>query len=843
MNIAEKYLHGLSKTASLIVPLVIFYCVSALCFAPRFSGKVLPQHDIEQYRGMSQDIREHYNATGDDAQWTGAMFGGMPAYLISIRYPAQAVKNTVGQAVTLIDTPTGFIFFAMTAMWLMMLMFGMSPWTATVPALAYGLSTYFFLIIGAGHVTKMWALVYAPLMTGGIFATLRGNMWTGGVLTALFASLEIGANHPQITYYFLLAMGIFWVNELIFAIREKHLPDFVRRTAVLVAAGTAALGSNFAPLWYTSQHTPDTIRGGSELAATVENSDDSRGLDLNYATAWSYGIAESWNMLIPDFAGGDSARAFETDGAVGNTLAQYGMRQAARQLPAYWGGQPYTAGPTYLGAAAIFFALLGLLLTDNRNRWWIATAMLVMLLLAWGRNFMWFTELCFKYLPMYNKFRTVSMTLTVVEWAVPLLAGIALWQMRTSLPDRRTLLKKTAWAAGITGGFCLLFILCGGSLFDFGQAEAEDEMTAQFYYMLRASGADREIAQGLHEQLGADTAAAMVADRVAIMQADAWRSLLFIIAAAGAVILFAFKNIRYGVLIAAAALLVTLDLAFVDTRFLPHDRFVAERQAQITPSAADVEILADTDPGYRVYNLSVSTFNDATTSYFHRSIGGYHGAKLARYQDIIDYHLQSGAETETVLDMLNTRYTIERDGTVVRRETANGAAWFVESVIELPSARDEIDALAAIDTKTTAVASPKIKASKAENRVPAGHYAGTGEIRLTEYSPNRLRYEYTADDTAFAVFSEIFYDKGWSAYIDGADEPAEYLRVDYILRGMELPAGTHTVEWRFRAPSWSAAETVTAIFSALILAAAATLATIRIRRYCKKYEQQRKQAA
>ena len=837
MNIPQKYL----KTASYIVPLIIFYCVSAICFAPQFSGKVLPQHDIEQYEGMSRDLRQHYQTTGEDAQWTGAMFGGMPAYLISVRYPSQFVKNTVGQVVKAVGTPAGFIFFAMTAMWIMMLIFGMSPWVGTVPALAYGLSTYFFLIIGAGHVTKMWALVYAPLMMGGAYATLRGRMWTGGVLTALFASLEIGANHPQITYYFLLAIGAFWISELIFALREKHIADFAKRTAVLAVAGVLAAGSNFAPLWYTSQHTPDTIRGGSELAVYADSESDSRGLDLNYATAWSYGIAESWNMLIPDFAGGDSTKAFETDGAVGDALAPYGLRQAAKQLPAYWGGQPYTAGPTYLGAVALFFALLGLLLTDNRNRWWIVATMLLMLLLAWGRNFMWFTEAAFRWLPMYNKFRTVSMTLTVIEWTVPLLAGIALWRLWQSTDDRRSLLKKTAWAGGITGGICLLFIIAGGSLFDFGESEAEEEMTVQFYYMLRASGADDAIRQGMHEQLGIETAVAMVADRISIMQADALRSLLFILLSAGAVLLFAFRKIGRGALIAAAALLVTLDLAFVDMRYLPHDRFVAARTAKITPSAADEEIMRDKDAGYRVYNLTVSPFNDATTSEFHRSIGGYHGAKLARYQDIIDHHLQAGNETETVLDMLNTRYIIDRDGSVIRRETANGAAWFVDNTVEVPSALNEIEALSLIDTKVTAVASPKIKSSSQTNEIPQGEY-GSGEIELAEYRPNYQRYEYTADTTVFAVFSEIFYNKGWSAYIDGNPEPVPYYRVDYILRGMELPAGRHTVEWRFAAPSWPVVSAVTALFSALILAAAAALIIISIiRRY--KYEQQRKQTA
>ena len=299
--------------------LAVFLLVSALYFAPQFRGEVLPQHDVLQYEGMSRDIYQTREATGEDPQWTGGMFSGMPAYLINVAYPAQLVKNTVGRITRLIGTPAGFLFFAMVSMWLMLLVCGVDPWVGIVPALAYGLSTYFLLIIGAGHVTKMWALVYAPLMMGGAWMTLRGNLWAGAAVTALAASLEIGANHPQITYYFLLAMAAFWISEGIVALRERHLKEFLRRTAVLAAAGLLAVGSNFSPLWYTARHAKETIRGGSELAATAETQNpesSDRGLDLDYATAWSYGRAETLNLLVPDFMGRDSGRTFPSDGQV-----------------------------------------------------------------------------------------------------------------------------------------------------------------------------------------------------------------------------------------------------------------------------------------------------------------------------------------------------------------------------------------------------------------------------------------------------------------------------------------------------------------------------------------------
>ena len=648
-----------------------------------------------------------------------------------------------------------------------------------------------------------------PLMMGGAWLTLRGNMWLGGALTALFASLEIGANHPQITYYFLLAMAALWISEGIVAFRKKHLPSFVRRTAVLLAAGILAVGSNFAPLWYTMHHSKQTIRGGSELAAGEETSQE--GLALDYATAWSYGRAESWNLLIPDFMGGDSGRAFTRDGKVAEALKPYGLEGIAEQLPAYWGQQPYTAGPTYLGAAALFLALLGLLLASGRNKWWIAAVSLLTLLLAWGHNFMGFTEFAFKYLPGYNKFRTVSMALVVVEWTVPLLAALALMPLWRGEVPRRKLLRALAWAGGITGGFCLLFAVAGSAIFDFGRTEAADFMSRQYYQMFQAAGMQEAIAQGAPEELGEVTADAMAADRAAIMRSDAWRSLVMIALAAGSVLLFALGRIRRG-LAHSAARRDRSDRPGAGQPALPASKPLRRRTAPAdTAHGSRPRDPARPGTGFRVLNLTVSPFNDATTSYFHRSVGGYHGAKLARYQDLIERYLTS--MDEGVLDMLNTRYLIRFDPTgqpvAELRATANGPAWFVQEVVDADTPQKEIDALGRIDTKTAAV----INTREFDIRPLIG---GEGEIRLEEYRPNYLRYEYTATAPGTAIFSEIYYKDGWTAYIDGIETP--YFRADYLLRGMELPAGTHTVEWRFRAPGWNVAEGVTLASSLAILA-------------------------
>ena len=816
---------NLSKTFPLAAAIVIFFVAAALYFIPQFRGEVLPQHDVIQYEGMTRDINDMRDRTGEDPQWTGGMFGGMPAYLINVEYPAQLVKNYVGKVVRWLDTPAAFLFFAMTAFWIMLLIGGVNPWVGIIPALAYGFSTYFLLIIAAGHVTKMWALVYAPLMMGGAWMTLRKDVRIGAAVTALATALEIGANHPQITYYFLVAMAALWISEAVFAFREKRTGDFVRRTAALAAAGILALGANFAPLWYTAQHSPETIRGGSELAETVET--DTRGLDLDYATAWSYGKTETFNLLIPDFMGRDSATTLPADGQtaaelsdIGRSLGAPSLGSWARQLPAYWGTQPYTGGPTYLGAAALFLALLGAFWSQGRNKWWIIAVSLLMILLAWGRNFMGFTELAFKCLPGYNKFRTVSMTLVVVQWAVPLLGAFALMQLwKGGMPCER-IRKGIAWAAGITGGLCLLFALAGGSLFDFGRAASADQMSDTFRQVFAANGLQSYIDRGMDAEWGDAVAQAIAADRAGMMQADAWRSLGMILLAAGCVALWAARRIGRGTAVALLAAVMLLDLVPVDRRFLSDENFVSPRRTQVTPSAADRAIMQDTEPGYRVLNLTVSPFNDATTSYFHRSVGGYHGAKLARYQDLIDRYLND--LNPAVLDMLNTRYLIVpgEDGQprAQRRTSAFGTAWFVDSLAGAASAQEEIDLLEKANLRTTAVVDDRL-AEKIEPQAPTPETLASARIGLTEYRPNYLRYEYSAPEKAVAVFSEIYYDKGWTAYVDGKESP--YFRADYVLRAMELPAGKHVVEWRFRAPGWNTVEAVTGICSALILLGAA----------------------
>ncbi len=814
MRRMEKFKNILLKSLPIFVAILLFGIISLIGFKPQLEGKVLPQHDTQQFEGMSQDIRDCRENHGEDPQWTGAMFSGMPAYQINIKYPTQIVKHSVDWVQSLFAEPASMIFFAMLAAFAMALMMGMSAWVGVIVGLAYGLSTYFFLIIGAGHITKMWALVYAPAMLGAIHYTLRRNMWVGGALTAFFAALELGANHLQITYYFFFAALALFISELVFAIREKRYKEFGKRTAILAGAAMLAIGANFSPLYYTLQHTEDTMRGGSEVAAEGK----SKGLDINYAIeGWSYGVGESWNMLIPNFMGGDSSKTFSEDGEVVESLKDLGAsrqeaKEISQQLRTYWGKQRFTAGPTYIGAIIIFLALLGFLLAQNRDRWWVCAVSILAILIAWGENAMWFTEFCFNNVPLYNKFRVTAMALTVVELTAPLMAGVALWQIYKRWDEKKALTRAVAIAAGVVGGLCLLFAVGGDSMFDFGREESISMMSEAFG----------------NDEAGYKVGEAMAAERASILADDAWRSFIFIALGAGLLLMV----IRAGEkwckwATCGLAILIVADILPVNLRYLPYDRFVedSKQNTEIRPTSANRQIMADKELGYRVFNASVSTFNDATTSKFHRSIGGYHGAKMGRYQDVIDcYFARENNGVYAVLDMLNTKYFIFSDKEYQENPTRNGAAWFVQDVEMMESPKEALDALGVVDLKTTAVV---------EKGAPQPKCEGEGQIKLVEYRPNYLRYTYNlTGGSAVAVFSEIYYDKGWQAYIDG--KPAESFRADYILRAMELPEGEHTVEWHFSAPNWILSSTITLICSILIIFALAISLIIKCYGCCKK---------
>ncbi|MFQ8827838.1 MAG: hypothetical protein ACLR76_11035 [Alistipes sp.] len=432
--------------------LAVFVLINLFYFAPQFSGQTLLQGDVQQYKGSSEDIMQHREKYGEDPQWEGNMFGGMPAYLINVQYKGTVIK-TLSKAFYFLGQPAALIFIAMAAFFFMLLCMRFNPWIGIVPSLAYGFSTYFFIIIGAGHVTKMMALAFAPMLFGGVWYAFRRNMWVGAALTGVFASIEIGVNHPQITYYFLFILAAFWINELVSAARAKVLPRFAKATGLLALAAVLAVGSNEGMLYYINSHSAETMRGGSELRE-ARTGEKQQGLDIEYATAWSYGPGETFNLLIPNLYGGSSEGGFSEDGAVADALGKYNARQVAAHLPGYWGPQPGTSGPVYVGAAALLLAVLGLFVLRGRSKWWVAAVALLAVLLSWGNHFMGLTELFFRHFPMYNKFRTVSMILVIVEWCVPFLAAVVLQRIWCGRVEHARLMKGLKYSVLTVGGIC-----------------------------------------------------------------------------------------------------------------------------------------------------------------------------------------------------------------------------------------------------------------------------------------------------------------------------------------------------------------------------------------------------
>ena len=836
-NSTKGILKVVYGVAPWLVGALCFWLVSYHFYAPQFDGKSLSQGDIAQYAGMSKDIKEHREATGEDPQWTGNMFAGMPAYLIDVEYPEQYVKHSASPLIKCVDGPMNMTLWAMMLMMVAVVLMGVNPWIGIIAGLAYGLSTYFFLIIDAGHITKMWALVYAPPLVGAVWYALRRNMWIGAALAALFGSLELGANHPQITYYFLLVCLALWISQLWVSWRERALKVFGYRTAVLAVAALLAVGSNIAPLWYTVEHQKYTTRG--ESVAVAE--DEARESRIAYNTAWSYGIGESFNMLVPNYMGSwsgdfnmeavDILQSSNVQNGLFNLAVDSFVDEISSNIPGvrradivallesgdeqtiqsvetiysryaqeawsyasnYWGNQPYTAGPTYLGASVIFLAILGLMLLRRRDVVWVVVVSLFAILLAWGANIIGFYEVMYDILPGYSSFRTVSMALVVVEWSAPFLAAMALCALVKSELSAKALLRRVYIAVGAVLLIVVAMIVTAG----YG---LED---------IYATLGDKLWVEQLRE-------AAYNARHDALM-GDAMRTLGYVaitaVIVAGYVVLRERTNHLHWLTIAAMVAVggvIALDLVGVADRYMGEDKWLDKAPTTLLPTDADKQILEDKELGFRVLDLSGDPFTSARASYFHRSVGGYHGAKLGRYQDVIDRYLKY--YDAYLLAALNTRYVIY-EGEAVPAEALTGiapygGAWFVESVDRCDTPNDELDAIGEIDLRNVAVVSSSVDGI-------ADYYDSEGEIRLVEYAPNRLRYEYTSSAEAMAVFSEVYFPEGWSVTIDG--EPAEYFAADYVLRGMVLPAGEHTVEWSFKAPRWGAISTIMAICAVAIL--------------------------
>jgi len=791
--------------------IALFLIITMVFFYPMLEGKRIKTTDISNYIGASKEITDFRENTGEEALWTNSMFGGMPAYQISVLWKGNYI-GLLDKALTLnLPTPAKQVFLYFIGFFVLLIILGFKPWLGISGATAYAMSSYFFIILEAGHNSKAHAIGYIPLILAGLILAYRGKYSGGAILTALALGLQLAANHLQITYYTMLIALIFGISELVFAVRDQKFAGFLKSTGILVVAALFAVLMNLPNLWATSEYSKYTIRGKSELSDNQHLK--TSGLDLDYATQWSYGIAETMTLVIPDFMGGSSSKELGKSThtykeLIRNGLGETQANQILSRLPVYWGDQPFTSGPVYAGAFLVFLFILGIFIVENRYKWWLLGATLLSVLLSWGHNFMGFTEFFMHYLPGYNKFRAVSMTLVMAEFTIPFLALFALKKILEN-PADLNIRKYFWWSFYIIGGIILIFILLPGTFFNFTSAGDEQ--------LVKSGFPDWFIA-------------ALKADRKAILQADALRSLFFIIL--GVVVIWAyFKNklrLQYAIVLLFA--IVLIDMGAVNWRYLNHKSFESPAAVKkpFPPTQADEYILQnEKDLSYRVFNTTVSSFNDASTSYYHKSIGGYHGAKLRRYQDLIDRYLSKG--DMEVLNMLNTKYFIvaneQRQPIPQFNSNAFGNAWIAEKYQMVNNADEEIAALDTFNLKTTAIIDKRFSE---ELRSFQPGKDTTATIRLLAYAPNKLNYEFNSSKNELVVFSEIYYDKGWNAFIDG--KPASHFRANYVLRSMMVPAGKHEIEFRFEPEVYTVGGNIAAGASILMFLLALAYLVIVIRK-------------
>jgi hypothetical protein len=783
-----------------IIAIVAFAAITYAFFIPLLQGKQLKQEDVIQWRGSAQEIIEYRNATGEEPLWTNSMFGGMPAFQISVLYPSNIFTYINDFIYTVFPSPAPSIFLSMVIFYFLLASFGISPILSAAGAIAFAFSTYNIIILQVGHNSKSMAMAYAPLIILGILQAFRGRYLLGAALAALGVGINLHANHLQITYYFLLVILIFGIAETVRVIQEKDFAQYFKAIGFLLIAAVIGILPNITQLLVTAEYGEETTRGQSEL--TLSQEAQTTGLDIEYATRWSYGVGETWTLLVPHFKGGGSGVIGVNRDAVQQADPQ--MRQVIAGMDKYFGDQPGTSGPVYVGAIICFLFILGLFFVEGPVKWWLLTATILSILLSWGRNFMPFTEFFMHYVPGYNKFRAVSMTLVIAQFTMPLLGLLAI----KKIVETPKLLKEKQnyfWIAfGLTGGISLLMYLMPDMFNTFLKTGEYEDIIGQVKQAGWAEGQISLLFNSLEEA------------RRYIFRMDAIRSFIFIGLAAALVFLFSKNIVKTNILAIGLLALIFIDMWTVGKRYLNETHFATQsiKQQPLQPSAADQQILQDQDPNYRVLNVSVSTFNDATTSFFHKSIGGYHGAKLKRYQELIEHQL--GRNNMDVINMLNARYFIvpgqDRQPMAQRNPGALGNAWFVDEVKMVANADSEIVALTEFNPSSVAIVDQRF--SNILNGF-SPQRDNTGQISLESYQPNHLVYDYNASSDQLAVFSEIFYDKGWNAYIDGT--PAEHFRANYVLRAMRLPAGSHQVEFKFEPSTYFTGERIALAGSILLV--------------------------
>lgn len=804
---------------SIVAAILAFAVITLIYFSPVLQGKRIKQHDIEMHLGMSQEINQFHEATGEQTLWTNAPFGGMPAWNISVS-PKGNLTNPVYKGLSLgFPHPIGSVFICMLGFFVLLLVLDCGFWISFIGAIAYGFTSYLFIVIGAGHNAKAMAMAYMAPVIAGVLLAYKGKYLWGWLLTAFAMAFEVRTNHLQITYYLALIIVILVIAELISDIKNKKLGHFFKASVGLAVAAIIGVLTCSTALYGNYEFGKETTRGKPVLASDQDN--QTTGLDRDYITQWSYGKGETWTLLIPNAKGGASAYIGKQNPALDKADRQF--KDTIAQQNAYWGDQPMTSGPVYVGAIVVFLFVLGALTVKGKLKWALLIATLLSILLSWGKNFMGFTNFFLDYIPGYDKFRAVSMTLVIAEITMPLLGFLGLAELMKDPDGFQKNIKKFYIALGITAGICLLFYLAPKTFFSFlSQGEAE-----QFAAM----------SKGKDGAVYAQFASQLEDVRVAIFRKDALRSLLFIILAAVPLFLYGKGKLKGQIAFPILAVLVLADMFPIDKRYLNNEKFVSKEQYSkpFTASAADQYILNDNDLDFRVADITKDMFNDASTCYFHKSLGGYSGAKLRRYQDVISQYLGSelnqlrGAKTaqdlmlslsqQKVINMLNTKYVIfNPNAQPFPNANALGNAWVVNDIRWVSTPNEEIDAIAETNLAHAAIINREFAQQ-------VGNYQLTDsivpEVILEDYQPNKLCYKFRGASTGatdanyLVVFSEIWTEKGWKMYVDGQEQPL--LRANYILRAALIPNGEHDIVMEYAPKAYKVGNTVSFVSSLIMI--------------------------
>jgi len=757
---------------------IVFFVIAALAyFSPVLQGKVIEQSDIIQFTGMAKEQVDFRKKTGEEPYWTNSAFGGMPTYQLGAYYPHDYVKE-LDLFIRFLPRPADYLFLYFIGFYILLCCMKVDFRLAVIGALAFGFSTYLIIILGVGHNAKAHALAYLPLLLGGILLVFRKNYLWGFLLTAVAMALEVRANHYQMTYYFMFLVLVLGVVYLVDAFRRGALKEYFKSVGILVLAVALGIAANTTSLMATKEYADWSTRGKSELGIEPDGSarKNSGGLEKEYITQWSYGILESLNLFVPRLFGGSSSENLGDNSKSYDFLIDQGISRSqalsfSSGLPLYWADQPGTSGPAYIGAIVFFLFILGLVMVKGRAKWWLLSGTLLSLFLSWGKNFSILTDFMIDYFPLYDKFRAVSSAQVVLELCAPILAVLALREMFGASVERAEKIRglKTSFFI-VIGLIAALFLFKGMFSFE-GPNDAF-----------------------LIKNYGDELVSLIQADRKAVYNADLFRSLIYIFLAALALWFFLRDKLKTNLALFAIGILVVADLVGVDRRYVNNDNFVSKRQMlQPFPETAMDQQIKKDDGIFRVYDPQEG-INGARMSYYHQSIGGYHAAKPGRLQDLFDFHIYKG--NMGVLNMLNVKYVVQQDENgqsyPAINPAANGNAWFVENLVEVDNADAEIQALDTLRTKSVAVVTPEMLKGVSDTNFEVDSLA---TIELTEYAPNHLIYTSINPQKGVAVFSEMYYANGWNAYIDGRKK--DHFRVDYTLRALEVPAGEHTIEFKF----------------------------------------------